>query len=255
MGAWKAWGRAVDGLCRWFCATDAGSLISLPSPLQMPWPLYSRWSVGIVRTWSRLQLSGPAPSVGWILVVWGQSGRQGRVPQIRETQTSNWEDSPSTHIPRASCLLDPWEQRLGRSGWGMQLTPFWTLGPLAASYDFGQGTSEAQCPHSEMGPIPTSKGYSEDSWRWPPRCQGSAWNLASTQKAAGAVHPREPWIGVTLAPVCRPQLGAREERACIKFQLLTHKLSSYGKLLNLPESQCFYNKVGIMKCASYLRCE
>lgn len=37
-----------------------------------------------------------------------------------------------------------------------------------------------------------------------------------------------------------------------KFQFLTHKFNDDGKLLNLSEPQCSYNKIGIAKSTSNL---
>ena len=93
--------RSLAGYSPWGCKesdmTDETNTISFHR-LSL---FHSRWSQGIVRSGSRLQLLGYTPSLDWMLVVWGQSGvREGHPSsRMREAQSSSWRDPPSTHTP------------------------------------------------------------------------------------------------------------------------------------------------------------
>ena len=129
--------------------------------------------------------------------------------------------------------------------------PFLNPGPLAHSYDFGQGTSEAQFPYSDgyLPPGAMVKTHRGDlrGAKAVLEAVRSQWILLPRRKG-GSPAALGQYYSCTSLP---PPAGSTWRQ---EFALnISSSFSSYGKWLSEPH--CSYNKVGIMKCASYWRCE
>ena len=89
--------RSLEGYSPWGCKESDVTEVTNTISFHRLSLFHFRWSLGIVRSGSRLQLLGYTPSLSWMLVVWGQGGvREGHPSsRMREAQSSSWRDPPS----------------------------------------------------------------------------------------------------------------------------------------------------------------